>query len=196
MSVSCYDRHVEQLLSLREIRAMARSMSAGAFREQLGPLALIQRPRKPSPSVAARMRDSSDDGPTTLVQPGAILARMVLISIATEDLNVAILPPLGTNDALQVGRQPDCDLVIDHDSVSHRHAALRWDEATHRCTLEDFGSTNGTFVNIVTPITGDVILNDGDIVSFGSEAFLFLLAETFHAWLTQAAGSIRPGSGR
>ena len=118
---------------------------------------------------------------------------MVLLAIETEDLDVAILPPLGSTDALQVGRQPDCDLVIDHDSVSHRHAALRWDEATHRCTLQDFGSTNGTFVNIVTPITGEVILNDGDVVSFDNVAFLLRLAETLHAKLTQSAGSIGPG---
>ncbi|MBI5534567.1 MAG: FHA domain-containing protein [Deltaproteobacteria bacterium] len=172
---------------------MARSMSASAFRQQLGPLALVQRPRKTSPETAARLQASADDGPTSLVQPGVILARMVLLAIETEDLDVAILPPMGSADELLVGRQPDCDLVIDHDSVSHRHAALRWDESTHRCSLKDFGSTNGTFVNIVTPITGEVVLSDGDIVSFGNVAFLFLLAETLHAKLMQAAGSIGPG---
>ena len=171
-------------------------MSASAFREQLGPLALVQRPAKTSPSAAERMRDSEDDGPTSLVEPGAILARMVLLAMETEDLNVALLPPLSSTGELQVGRQPDSDLVIDHDSVSHRHAALHWHEATHRCTLKDFGSTNGTFVNIVTPITGEVILNDGDIVSFGNVAFLFLLAETLHAKLMQSAGSIGPGPRR
>jgi len=146
--------------------------------------------------VAARLQASSDDDPTSVVQPGAILARMVLLSIATVDLNVEILPPMGSNDELQVGRQPGCDLVIDDESVSHRHAALRWDEARRRCTLQDFRSMNGTFVNVVTPITGAVVLNDGDIVSFGSVAFLFLLAETFHAKLTQPEGSIRPGAQR
>lgn len=172
---------------------MAKTMSASAFREQLGPLALIQRPEKISPSAAARM-GSGDDGPTTLVQPGAILARMVLMAIATEDLNVAILPPLFGDDALLVGRQADCDLVVDHESVSHRHAALRWDEDTQRCTLKDFGSTNGTFVNIVTPIHDEVVLEDGDIVSFGTVAFLFLLSETLHARLLQGEGGLGAGS--
>lgn len=120
------------------------------------------------------------------------MARMVLLAMETEDLDVVTLPPLRSTDELQVGRQLDCDLVIDDDSVSKRHAVLRWDEATQVCKLQDFGSTNGTRVNVVIPIKGEVILNDRDIVSFGDVAFLFLLSETLHARLSQPARSLTP----
>jgi predicted component of type VI protein secretion system len=186
---------VEQLLSLREIRAMARSMPVSEFREQLGPLALVQRPRRTAAS-AAPLRASVDDDPTSVVDPRAIVTRMVLMALDTENLNVATLPPLRSADELLVGRQPDCDLVLDHDSVSKRHALLRWHESKRYCTVQDFGSTNGTFVNMVTPIKGEVIIYDGDVVSFGTVAFWFALAETLHAKLTQSAAAIGPGPQR
>lgn len=44
-----------------------------------------------------------------------------------------------------VGRSRDCDLVLEHETVSGRHARLSWDG--DRLTLEDLGSSNGTFVD-------------------------------------------------
>lgn len=45
-----------------------------------------------------------------------------------------------------VGRAPDCDLVIDHPTVSARHARLAWTAARSQLVLEDLHSANGTFV--------------------------------------------------
>ena len=44
-----------------------------------------------------------------------------------------------------VGRAKDCDVVLEHPSVSGRHASMRWDEG--RILVEDLGSANGTFVD-------------------------------------------------
>ncbi|MEM6958083.1 MAG: FHA domain-containing protein [Myxococcota bacterium] len=43
-----------------------------------------------------------------------------------------------------IGRSSNCDVRIDHPTVSARHARLRWDGK--RLLLEDLGSANGTFV--------------------------------------------------
>lgn len=51
--------------------------------------------------------------------------------------------PLG--DVLKIGRAADCQLVLDDDYVSTRHAqVLRTAEGY---VVEDLGSTNGTYVN-------------------------------------------------
>jgi hypothetical protein len=46
---------------------------------------------------------------------------------------------------LVLGRSPGCQLVFDDDTVSRRHAELRFDEG--RWMLRDLGSSNGTWVN-------------------------------------------------
>lgn len=50
------------------------------------------------------------------------------------------------NTQVIVGRAPDCDLVIDHPTVSARHARLGWTAARSQLVLEDLHSANGTFV--------------------------------------------------
>ena len=46
---------------------------------------------------------------------------------------------------LLLGRSPGCQLVFDDDTVSRRHAELRFCEG--RWMLRDLGSSNGTWVN-------------------------------------------------
>ena len=46
---------------------------------------------------------------------------------------------------LLLGRSPGCQLVFDDDTVSRRHAELRFAEG--RWMLRDLGSVNGTWVN-------------------------------------------------
>jgi predicted component of type VI protein secretion system len=46
---------------------------------------------------------------------------------------------------LTIGRHPASDIVIAHQAVSGRHAAITREGA--ELTLEDLGSSNGTFVN-------------------------------------------------
>jgi len=48
-------------------------------------------------------------------------------------------------ERLRVGRDPGCELVIDHPSVSRRHAELYQDGGRWR--LRDLGSKNGSFVD-------------------------------------------------
>jgi hypothetical protein len=183
---------MKQLLSLKELRAMARTLSPSVFLQQLGPLALVERPAAETLLTGSPSRKPGEIGPTSVVHPELVMARMLLLALETEDLQVATLPPLRSEDELRVGRQPDCDLVIDDESVSKRHAVLRWHADAQRCTLEDEGSTNGTFVNTVSPIEGETELHDGDIVCFGDVAFWFLLTKTLHSRLARTATSLAP----
>ena len=68
---------------------------------------------------------------------------------------------------LSIGRHPLSDVRFDADrdlDVSSRHAAIL--QKGDRFHLQDFGSRNGTFVN-GTPVAGEVVLADGDVVGFG-----------------------------
>jgi DNA-binding winged helix-turn-helix (wHTH) protein len=67
------------------------------------------------------------------------------------------------------GRGVECSLVIDASSVSRRHA--RFMICAEGATLEDLGSTNGTFVNDA-PITSATALKDGDVVTLGKAAVI------------------------
>lgn len=55
--------------------------------------------------------------------------------------DASALPPGSV--ALVFGRAADCDVVIEHTTVSSRHARLVL--STEGLVLEDLGSTNGTF---------------------------------------------------
>lgn len=172
------------MLSIKEMRALATSLGSADLERQLGPFALIQRPEaEPNPNETQKMGLPPSAQHTQMVRPGDITRGVLSLLFQFEDLEVTTLPPLKGVDELTVGRLPDCDLVIDHQSVSKRHAVLRWDAPSRRCSVRDLGSTNGTFLNESALGNRETTLRDGDIVSFGDVQFWFLLTETFHARL-------------
>ncbi|QSQ26813.1 FHA domain-containing protein [Pyxidicoccus parkwayensis] len=160
------------MLSVQELRALAAALPTPAFQRQLGPFALIQRP----PADA----DTAVLAPTRMADPEDIQQGMLALLFEFEHLRVATLPPLQSTDRLRIGRRMDCDLVIEDASVSKMHAELRWNEAAQRCTVQDLGSTNGTFLNAQTLGAREAVLRDGDILSFGNVQFWYLLTGTLH----------------
>jgi hypothetical protein len=166
------------VLSIQELRALGASLSCGAFRRQLGPFVLIQRP--PGPASAAVL------APTCVASPEDIERGMLLLLFEFEELHITTLPPLARVEELSVGRLPDCEVVVDDASVSKRHAVLRWSEPDRRCTVRDLGSTNGTFLNASSLGGREATLRDGDILSFGNVQFWYLLTDTLHARLQGA----------
>jgi two-component system, cell cycle response regulator len=97
---------------------------------------------------------------------------------ANEACLVLIYPPgpdLGKRFPLQhseivLGRGADCDIPLDRDSLSRRHARL-YRNGNAWC-VEDLRSTNGSYVNDV-PVTRSV-LRDGDSLKVGAAIFKFL----------------------
>ena len=74
------------------------------------------------------------------------------------------------NDEIVVGRGSDCDIQIDRDSVSRRHARVFKEK--DQWFVEDLGSTNGSYINDA-PISRSR-LTDMDFVKIGSAIFKFL----------------------
>lgn len=70
--------------------------------------------------------------------------------------------------ALTIGRDASCDLRLDQDTVSRRHASLRVD-GDGRYRLEDLGSSNGTWrrAGARWERIGSTALEDDDLLRFG-----------------------------
>jgi hypothetical protein len=173
------------VFSVKEMRNLALGLSLEKFRKQLGPFALIQKPPNAGP-IKTQMMGSDR---TVMARADSISQGALALLFQFEDLIVATLPPMEVVNELTVGRLPDCDLILDEPSVSKRHASLRWDSAAGHCTLQDLGSTNGTYLNTATIKQRAVVLKDGDIVSFGEAQFWFIWTDTLYARLGVSSGS-------
>ena len=87
-----------------------------------------------------------------------------------------------------IGSDPTNAIVIDHQTVSRRHAVIRC-RASH-FDLVDLNSTNGTFINdrrIITP----VVINDHDQIRFGGVRYQF-----FTSGVAQAPMRAGPSAAR
>ncbi len=72
--------------------------------------------------------------------------------------------PFLINGATRVGRGPQCDIVLSDPSVSRSHALL--DVRGGVLTVQDAGSTNGTFIN-GERVQSVRVLAAGDHIAFG-----------------------------
>ena len=176
------------MLSVKELRVLASGLSPESFRKQLGPFVLIQRPPTEAPIGTDKMGLPASAMRTTISKPGSVSAGALALLFQFDDLVVATVPPLHGVDELTVGRQPDSDLVLDDPSVSKTHAVLRWDATAARCTIQDAGSTNGTFLNASIRLRRETTLKNGDILSFGEVQYWFLLTPTLYEKITQTPG--------
>jgi hypothetical protein len=180
-----------RVLSVKDMRRLASSLSLEKFQKQMGPFALVQRPPEESLESTQKMGLPANAMHTAMAKPEDISKGILSLLFEFEDLQIATLPPMAEEE-LTVGRLPDCDLVIDHKSVSKRHAALKWDEKwdekARRCSVKDLGSTNGTFLNSSLLVKKEAALRDGDIISFGEVQFWFLNTETLHQKLSKRGG--------
>ncbi len=67
-----------------------------------------------------------------------------------------------------IGRSGECDLSLQDTYLSSRHARVANDEGD--LSIEDLGSTNGTYVNQEL-VKGRVHLERGDVVQVGGVLF-------------------------
>lgn len=74
-----------------------------------------------------------------------------------------------TAEVTNLGRDITNDIVINDREVSRHH--LRFTRGGEGCTMEDLGSTNGTFIN-GKRVTGAVSLKNGDMVGLGETVTL------------------------
>lgn len=85
-----------------------------------------------------------------------------------------------------VGRDKRRDFVIQHSTVSNRHACLFFEPEPGVWKLVDSGSTNGTQLRGRALSPGDpVALHDGDVITFGKVDFLFFTPDGAYRYMTQ-----------
>ena len=89
-------------------------------------------------------------------QPRALLARL------RARLTPRTLPDL-VGAHLVIGRSSACQIVLGDDTVSRRHAELRFEDG--RWLLRDLGSSNGTYVNGRWVTESEV--RAGDVIHLG-----------------------------
>ncbi len=75
---------------------------------------------------------------------------------------------IDVDNAVTIGRSSDCDLSLQDTYLSSRHARVANDNGD--LSIEDLGSTNGTYVNQEL-VKGRVHLERGDIVQVGGVLF-------------------------
>jgi Inner membrane component of T3SS, cytoplasmic domain len=79
-----------------------------------------------------------------------------------------VFPLSGTS--MVVGRQPECEICINSEEVSRRHAELRL--TGDGVSVEDLGSANGTYIND-KKITRE-LMRPGDELRFDTIRFMLL----------------------
>ncbi len=93
--------------------------------------------------------------------PGDASPRLIVLW-----LDHVIVQRLDRNASIEIGRAPECDVHVDHKSVSRRHARVSFTEDGF--VIEDLASANGTFVRGARLTPGvRVPLEPGSIASFG-----------------------------
>lgn len=71
-----------------------------------------------------------------------------------------------------VGRSPECNIPLEFQGVSRKHFKATI-SSNDNCTIEDLGSSNGTFLNN-TKIVNSINVQKGDMVKLGSIALKYL----------------------
>ncbi len=87
----------------------------------------------------------------------------------SRDGEVVQLESAGSPPSVSIGRDAPCELVISDDpDLSRRHARIFWNGASW--TLEDLGSSNGTFIGEfqgARRLSGPTAIKDGHIFCVG-----------------------------
>jgi two-component system response regulator AtoC len=105
---------------------------------------------------------NNKDAATDVARSRAELSRPHLLAMWDGG---SISRPVSDGDSITIGRAADCDLVIDHPSVSRRHALLT---IGHPVRIEDFGSPNGTRIGDLVLRTAEfAVLERGQAAAIG-----------------------------
>ncbi|MBB3046496.1 pSer/pThr/pTyr-binding forkhead associated (FHA) protein [Litorivivens lipolytica] len=97
-------------------------------------------------------------------------AKFLLVSVDNGDEFT-----LNDGGSYTIGRNPDCDLVVTEGYPSRQHARISVKDG--QITLEDLGSTNGTFVN-KRQIDMPIQVKPGDVIKFDSAAYHLVSPES------------------
>ncbi len=124
-------------------------------------------PRARGPSFPLSSRCVEQTRTYSLAARAAKTGELLLVALLPEGLEVWTLPRRGT---VTVGRDPTCDVVVDHASISREHASF---EVGDHVLVRERGSSNGTRVGGLSLGEGDAAeLVVGATVELGDISFL------------------------
>ena len=161
-------------------------MDLPAFRQKLGGPALL---------VPQLHEDTSTPPPSDEGMPGVgpitSVTKQVMVDSMTDvtiDLDGHVLPIVRAagnpfSDKIAIGRTRNCDVRIEHPSISRLHALLQR-SSDGGWSLVDAGSSNGTRLN-GQPVEKNrpQRIKIGDILAFGSVATQFVSPDTLYSAL-------------
>jgi hypothetical protein len=166
-------------LTVAELRALAAS---NQLREAVPFAALVQQPPDELSRRAALQQ------PRTVVLPGKPqLARHALALVLGFDAMVAYSVGAGADRIETIGRATTNDIIVEDPSVSSAHAEITWQSGPSVVAIRDLGSTNGTFINGAQVGDQFAILSDGEVVSLGDAAFVFVTIDSLEGLLRMGA---------
>ncbi|MCH8106485.1 MAG: FHA domain-containing protein [Proteobacteria bacterium] len=100
---------------------------------------------------------------------------MAVLNLLVEDVVVKSFPL--EKSGLTIGRSPDCDIQIEEDAVSNKHARIEiipspiMEELTE-IYIEDLGSMNGTHVN--DELVGRKLIQHKDRIRIAFTEFILI----------------------
>ena len=125
-------------------------------------------PSKVDPTLEFRALSQSD-----LFDDIMFLERKPRLVLASQDRREVVLLPKGETT---IGRDPDCDIVLEHTTVSALHACIRYEKGSF--IIEDLESRNGVVVNDHRLPSGTQIeIHSDTALTIGTLPCLFLVDE-------------------
>lgn len=162
-------------LTVRELRQLGAS---GQLRATFPFAALVQQPPD-----ELRRRAALQQPKTVVLSGKPQLARHALALVLGFDAMVA-WPVGGGSDRIEtMGRLEDNDVIIEDPSVSSHHAEFTWQSGPQVIAIRDLGSTNGTFINGAQVGDQFAILSDGEVLSLGDAAFVYVTIDSLEGLL-------------
>ena len=74
-----------------------------------------------------------------------------------------------------IGRDTNCNIVLNHPSISKQHAKIEYDIQTLNAFLTDLNSTHGTYINDMKLNKNQSIkLKSGDVINFGQSDIKYI----------------------
>ena len=80
--------------------------------------------------------------------------------------------------SLVIGRSPDCDIVLKHDSISRRHCEIKQSTEEREYLIRDLSSKNGTYVNEKRIGTEWVSIIPGATLRLGKQKYSFEMSSS------------------
>ncbi len=162
-------------LSVRELRELAASKE---LRARVPFAALVQQPPDEQRRRAALQRNAT----VVLAGKPQLAQHALALMIGFEDM-LAYPVGAGADRIESIGRAPENDIVVEDPSVSSAHGELTWQSGPAVVAIRDLGSTNGTFINGAQVGDQFAILTDGEVLSIGDAAFVYVTIDSLEGLL-------------